>query len=65
MEAPHADVHSNGLAALLAHAEGDSETAVKKLALMENASFKVVDLLSSLSNQISNQISNHKAHQTI
>ena len=61
MEAPHADVHSNGLAALLAHAEGDSETAVKKLALMENASFKVVDLLSSLSNQISN----HKAHQTI
>ena len=55
METPHADVHANGLAALLAHAEGDSETAVKKLALMENASFKVVDLLSLLSNQISNQ----------
>lgn len=55
MEIPHADVHSNGLAALVAHAEGDSETAVKKLALMESASFKVVDLLSSLSNQISNQ----------
>ena len=51
-------MHTNGLAALLAYAEGNSEEAVKKLALMENASFKVVDLLSSLSNQISNQISN-------
>lgn len=58
IESPHASVHTNGLAALLAYAEGNSEEAVKKLALMENASFKVVDLLSSLSNQISNQISN-------
>lgn len=56
IESPHADVHKNGLAALLAHAEGNSEEAVKKLALMENASFKVVDLLSSLSNQISNEM---------
>ena len=56
IESPHADVHKNGLAALLAHAEGNSEEAVYKLALMENASFKVVDLLSSLSNQISNEM---------
>lgn len=56
IETPHADVHKNGLAALLAHAEGNSEEAVNKLALMENASFKVVDLLSSLSNQISNEM---------
>ena len=55
MESPHADVHKNGLAALLAHAEGNSEKSVEKLILMENASFKVIDLLSSLSNQISNQ----------
>ena len=59
IESPHASVHTNGLAALLAYAEGNSEEAVKKLALMENASFKVVDLLSSLSNQISNQMPKH------
>lgn len=52
IEAPHADVHTYGLAALLAHAEGNKKEAVKKLALMEDASFKVVDLLSSLSSQI-------------
>jgi len=59
VESPHADVHRNGLAALLAHAEGNSEEAVKKLALMENASFKVIDLLSSLSSQISNEMPKH------
>ena len=48
IESPHADVHKNGLSALLAHEAGNSEEAVKKLTLMENASFKVVDLLSSL-----------------
>ncbi len=52
IEAPHADVHTHGLAALLAHGEGNKEEAVRKLALMEDASFKVVDLLSSLSSQI-------------
>ena len=55
IETPHADVHKNGLAALLAHSEGNSEAAVKNLMLMEEASFKVVDLLSSLSHQISNE----------
>jgi predicted nucleic acid-binding Zn-ribbon protein/uncharacterized protein YukE len=55
IEAPHAEVHSNGLAALLAHAKGNKEEAVRRLGLMENASFKVVDLLSSLSEQISNE----------
>jgi len=59
IESPHASVHANGLAALLAYAEGNSEEAVKKLALMENASFKVVDLLSSLSSQISNEMPKH------
>lgn len=53
MESPHADVHANGLAALLAHESGDSEAAVKKLTLMENASVNVVELLSALANKIS------------
>jgi hypothetical protein len=58
IESPHTEVHTNGLAALLAHAEGRVEDAVKKLALMENASFKVVDLLSKLSHQISSDAPN-------
>ena len=53
IEAPHADVHKNGLSALLAHSQGNDQEAVKKLTLMEKSSFKVVDLLSSLSNEIS------------
>lgn len=55
IESPHAEVHTNGLAALLAHSQGNNDEAVKKLALMERASFKVVDLLSSLSHQISHE----------
>jgi len=56
IETPHSEVHKNGLLALAAHAEGNSKEAVQKLTLMEKASFKVVDLLSSLSNQISSNI---------
>jgi methyl-accepting chemotaxis protein len=56
IENPHAEVHKNGLLALQAHVEGNSKEAVQKLTLMESASFKVVDLLSSLSNQISSEI---------
>ena len=52
IEGPHAEVHKNGLLALTAFAEGNAEEAIKKLTLMENASFKVVDLLSLLSEQI-------------
>ncbi|CAH9050025.1 hypothetical protein PSECIP111951_00555 [Pseudoalteromonas holothuriae] len=52
IESPHSEVHKNGLDALLAHAEGRNEEALKKLTLMENASYKVIDLLSSLSKQI-------------
>ncbi|MBU2894327.1 CZB domain-containing protein [Colwellia sp. D2M02] len=59
IEVPHEEVHKNGLAALIAHQEGNSDEAVKRLTLMENSSFKVVDLLSSLSHQISNQVPKH------
>lgn len=57
IEAPHAAVHTHGLAALLAHNEGNSVEAVKKLALMEDASYKVVELLSLLSTQINQDVS--------
>nr|WP_281252982.1 methyl-accepting chemotaxis protein [Pseudocolwellia agarivorans] len=53
IEQPHAEVHKNGLDALTAHINGDTEQTITSLALMENASFKVVDLLSLLSKQIS------------
>lgn len=59
IESPHAEVHKNGLAALVAHADGITEEAVKRLSLMESASFKVVDLLSALSLQISNAAPKH------
>jgi len=52
IEEPHAEVHKNGLLALTAFAEGNEEEAIKRLTFMENASFKVVDLLSLLSDQI-------------
>ena len=52
IEGPHAEVHKNGLAALLAFDQGNEKEAIKKLTLMESASFKVVDLLSALSSEI-------------
>ncbi|MEJ6079538.1 CZB domain-containing protein [Vibrio sp. 1-Bac 57] len=52
IEGPHAEVHKNGLAALLAFNQGNEKEAIKKLTLMESASFKVVDLLSALSSEI-------------
>ena len=52
IEGPHAEVHKNGLLALTAFAEGNEEETIKRLTLMEDASFKVVDLLSLLSEQI-------------
>jgi hypothetical protein len=56
IESPHIDVHSYGVEALKAHASGDNEGAVKALTVMENASFKVVDALTSLSKQIEQNI---------
>ena len=52
IEGPHSEVHKNGLAALLAFADGNEKEAIKKLTLMEKASFKVVDLLTALSHEI-------------
>lgn len=55
VELPHAEVHKHGISALEAHSNGNIDETIKQLALMEAASFKVVDLLSSLSNQISTE----------
>nr|MDC2855164.1 CZB domain-containing protein [Ningiella sp. W23] len=52
LEKPHTDVHKNGFAALEAFQLGDLNTAVEKVSLMEQASFKVVDILSALSDKI-------------
>jgi methyl-accepting chemotaxis protein len=52
VEKPHAEVHSNGIEALKSHNNGNAEQALKSLTLMEEASFKVVDLLTLLSRQI-------------
>jgi len=55
VEKPHAEVHTNGIAALKSHNEGNAEQALKSLELMEAASFKVVDLLTLLSRQITSK----------
>lgn len=52
LESPHTEVHHNGVAALSAFNAGNEDDAISKLTLMEDASFKVVKLLSSLSNEI-------------
>ena len=52
LEQPHEDVHKNGFAALEAFQLGDINTAVEKVSLMEQASFKVVGILSALSHKI-------------
>lgn len=56
IEKPHAEVHAHGISAMKANAIGDTEEAVRSLTLMEEASFQVVDLLSTLSNQMANEI---------
>jgi len=58
IERPHAEVHNHGLAALKAMAQGNSGQVVNELTLMENASVKVTNLLSSLSHEISHNTPN-------
>lgn len=52
LEEPHAQVHNHGLNALKSIKTGDMAQAVKDLAIMENASVEVINLLTSLSQQI-------------
>lgn len=56
LEHPHTEVHKHGVAAMHACTAGDKTLATKELALMEEASFKVVDLLTSLSDEISKSV---------
>ncbi|MFT6777390.1 MAG: hypothetical protein ACJAV1_001307 [Paraglaciecola sp.] len=50
---PHKKVHEYGFAAMSAQLKGDTSVAIKNVELMEKASLEVVDLLTSLSNEIS------------
>lgn len=52
LDIPHAQVHDHGLNALYAMQNGDMAQAVKDLAIMESASGDVINLLTSLSQQI-------------
>lgn len=58
IESPHAAVHANGVGALHAFANNDADEAIKKIILMETASVNVVDLLSSLANEITDNSNN-------
>ncbi|MFY8350819.1 CZB domain-containing protein [Pseudoalteromonas sp. SSM20] len=62
LEKPHAEVHQNGLAALNANLAGDKKAAAHYLALMESASFVVVEQLSQLANQIAGEVTFVKDH---
>jgi methyl-accepting chemotaxis protein len=53
LASPHKKVHEYGFAALSAQLKGDTSVAIKNVELMEKASLEVVDLLTSLSNEIS------------
>jgi hypothetical protein len=62
LEKPHAEVHQNGLAALNANLAGDKKNAAHYLALMESASFVVVEQLSQLAHQIAGEVTFVKDH---
>jgi len=51
IDLPHTAVHEHGFLAMRDHAQGDLDSAIKHLALMEQASYKVVDLLTALSKE--------------
>lgn len=52
LEEPHKQVHDHGLLALKSMKEGNTTQAVKSLASMEGASVEVINLLTTLSQQI-------------
>jgi hypothetical protein len=53
LASPHQKVHEYGFAAMNAHLQGDISMAIKNMGFMEKASLEVIDLLTSLSNEIS------------
>ena len=55
LDGPHAQVHNYGFSALKAFSSNDMDKAVKELASMESASVDVINLLTSLSNEIENE----------
>ena len=55
IEKPHAKVHTHGLAALKAMAENKTEMVILELSQMEEASITVINLLTTLSDEINNE----------
>jgi methyl-accepting chemotaxis protein len=53
LEAPHQKVYELGFTAMNAQLQGDITLTIKCLGLMEKASFELVNILTSLSNEIS------------
>jgi len=56
LEKPHMYVHTNGIDALQASQDGNNDEAVSCLSAMEDASAEVIDMLSSLSNEINSSL---------
>ncbi len=56
LEKPHMYVHTNGIDALQAAADGNNSEVIKCLTAMEDASSEVIDLLTALSSEINSNI---------
>ncbi|MDP7591320.1 MAG: methyl-accepting chemotaxis protein [Litorilituus sp.] len=52
LETPHTKVHQHGISALKAMKDGNMTQVIQDLTIMENASVEVINLLTTLSNQI-------------
>jgi methyl-accepting chemotaxis protein len=56
LEKPHNNVHNFGVAALKHMEKGEMDRAVNELSQMENASVQVLNILSSLAQEVENEI---------
>ena len=52
LEAPHREIHEQGLAAVRAHQDGNTADCIQKLAAMERASDTIMQLLDQLASEI-------------
>lgn len=59
IEQPHIEVHKKGIEALQSYKSGDSSQALASLTEMENASYKVINSLTALSNEINTPVQNN------
>ena len=57
LEIPHTQVHTHGVHAINAMQSGNMDQAIKELAIMESSSIDVINILTSLSQEIENGLS--------